>query len=87
MARDPVLITGIADFLQIYMTHAINPVSHKIIFHLKLVNVTEFELKNVTVNISFSESVKTKTLEAKQKRIASISTKSAKEFSLVASID
>jgi hypothetical protein len=51
--------------MQIYMTHAINPVNNLIVFHLKLVNVTNFELKDILLNISFSEVIHTKTLEAK----------------------
>lgn len=77
------MISGIADFIQIYMTHAINPVNNLIVFHLKLVNVTNFELKDILLNISFSEVIHTKTLEAKQVKIPSISTKSIYEFNMV----
>lgn len=56
--KEPKLITGIADFVQIYMRYTTHPVTGVVIFHFKVINITKFLLEQLTINLEASENVK-----------------------------
>jgi len=45
------LITGIADFVQVYMRYSTYPIDRTITLHLQLLNVTKFLLENMTLEL------------------------------------
>lgn len=80
------LITGIADFVQIYITHTVNPISRLIVFHVKVINITNFVIKRLKINIALSENVETLPTATNEITITSLSTKEVFKHSVVTSL-
>ena len=47
--QEPLLITGIADFIQVYMTYETKPSKNEVVFQFKLINITSLLLEYVKV--------------------------------------
>ena len=86
LVNKPELVTGIADFVQVYITHTIDPVNHLIAFHVKFINITDFVIKRLRVNIALSENVETLPSVSNEFVIDSLSTKEVFKYSLEASL-
>jgi len=55
--KQPLLITGVSEALQIYATHGILPSENLISVNLKVVNITKFLIENVKVQAFYDENI------------------------------
>lgn len=77
--KDPDLITGIADPIQIYVTHIVYPSYSMAVFAVKIYNLTKFEISDVRVNILLSKTLSFCANQSPQFVLPNLSTKAVWE--------
>lgn len=86
--QDPLLLTGIADFVQVLMRYTVEPRSKLIVFNFKVINITKFLLENLLVELEVSPNVQVKPFSAESNvfKIKQISTREHVNWSVAAKL-